>query len=222
LQLYSEFFDRFVPLFNDLIDHLPALATNPLDTEILAELMKGKDKQKAFRYLTAPPISTDDLKILADASLTPKALRANPEEARRVRDTVLQVLDHHRFPWVSSKGTPTKSQRETAVVASAALAAAREVETRRRNTSKDVQERDVKALLAGMGYTEVARKPIPLLTDAPQPREFCGETTLAGTRADVVVRLPDKRILAIECKVSNSAVNSYKRLVHVWTGDAGQ
>lgn len=188
--------------------------------EALAELVKGKDRQKAFRYLTAPPISEDDLKVLADASVTPKALRTDPEGAVRVRDTVLQVLDQHRFPWLAENTSPTKSQREAAVVASAALAAAKEVETRRRNTSKDLQEKQVKDLLRGMGYKEVSRRPIPLLTDAPQPGEFCGETTLAGTRADVVVRLPDRRIMPIECKVSNSAVNSYKRLVHDTGGKA--
>ena len=42
----------------------------------------------------------------------------------------------------------------------------------------------------------------------------------AGTRADVIVRLHDGRVLAIECKVSNSGVNSYKRLIHEAAGKA--
>ncbi len=61
---------------------------------------------------------------------------------------------------------------------------------------------------------------IPMLTAAPNPGEFCGETRLAGTRADVVVRLRDNRVMPIECKVSNSAVNSYKRVVHDTGGKA--
>lgn len=196
------------------------MASDPLDVEVLVELVKGKDRQKALRYLTAPPISEDDLKVLADASLAPKALRTNPDGAVRVRDTVLQVLDHHRFPWISANSNPTKAQREAAVVASAAMAAAKEVETRRRSTSKELQETQVKDLLRGMGFKEVPRKPIPFLTEAPLAGQFCGETTLAGTRADVVARLPDGRIMPIECKVSNSAVNSYKRLVHDTGGKA--
>jgi hypothetical protein len=35
-----------------------------------------------------------------------------------------------------------------------------------------------------------------------------------------LVRLPDRRCLAIECKVSNSAVNSFKRVNHEAMGKA--
>lgn len=67
---------------------------------------------------------------------------------------------------------------------------------------------------------EVKAKEIPILTAAPAPGHFCGETRLAGTRADVVVHLKDGRVMPIECKVSNSTVNSYKRLVHDTGGKA--
>jgi hypothetical protein len=59
-----------------------------------------------------------------------------------------------------------------------------------------------------------------MLTEAPARGEFCGESRLAGTRADVVARLADGRVMAVECKVSNSAVNSYKRIVHDTGGKA--
>lgn len=36
----------------------------------------------------------------------------------------------------------------------------------------------------------------------------------------MVARLKDGRVMAIECKVSNSTVNSYKRLVHDTGGKA--
>lgn len=41
-----------------------------------------------------------------------------------------------------------------------------------------------------------------------------------GSNAIVVARLKDGRVMAIECKVSNSTVNSYKRLVHDTGGKA--
>lgn len=40
------------------------------------------------------------------------------------------------------------------------------------------------------------------------------EVQFGPERADVLVRLWDDRMMPIECKVSNSAVNSYKRLNH--------
>lgn len=220
LELYTEYFGVFSRLFEPMVDQLPTLAANPVDTELMARLVTGKEQRKAFRYLAAPPISDDDLKALAESSVGPLVFRRDPNAAQRVRDIVLAVLDPHRFPWVAENRAPTVTERASAVIASAALAAAREVETSRRNTSKEVQEQAVKEVLAGVGFVEVPKRPIPMLTTAPNPGEFCGESEIAGTRADVVVRLRDGRVLAIECKVSNSGVNSYKRLIHEASGKA--
>jgi hypothetical protein len=71
-----------------LFDQLPAVAHDPVDADLIADLIDGKNKQKAFRYLTAPPISEDDLKTVADASLVASRLRIEPDEAARVRDIV--------------------------------------------------------------------------------------------------------------------------------------
>jgi hypothetical protein len=220
LDLYNKFFGQFAAIFAKLIDQLPSIVRSPVDAGLIAELLDSKNKQKAFRYLTAPPISADDLVTVADATLTPSRLCVAPGEAMRVRDTVLTILDPHRFPWVNAGRRPTSKEKHTAIVASAALAAAREVETHRRNTSKEAQEQAVKDLLAGIGFNEVATREIPMLTAAPNLGEYCGETRLAGTRADIVARLRDGRVMAIECKVSNSAVNSYKRVVHDTGGKA--
>lgn len=220
LDLYNQFFDAFASIFLTLIDELPNIAKDPVDTELIATLVDGRNKQKAFRYLTAPPISADDLMTVADATLTASRLRVDLAEATRIRDTVLTILDPHRFPWIADDRNPTTEERHTAVVASAALAAASEVGTHRRNTSKQAQEQAVKDLLTSAGFQQVAVREIPMLTAAPIPGTFCGETRLAGTRADVVARLHDSRVMAIECKVSNSAVNSYKRLVHDTGGKA--
>lgn len=220
LELYTEYFELFEKVFASTIDQLEWLAAEPFWPKRLIPLVTGKNQKKAFRYLTAPPISEDDLKALAEANFGPLVLKRDPAAAKRIRDTVLTVLDRHRFPWIGELRSPTEHERMSAIGASAALAAAREVETKRRGTSKEVQEKAVKAALIAEGFKEVSRRPIPMLTTAPAPGEFCGESEIAGTRADVVVRLHDGRVLAIECKVSNSGVNSYKRLIHEAAGKA--
>jgi hypothetical protein len=53
-----------------------------------------------------------------------------------------------------------------------------------------------------------------LITDAPDPGEFCGAAKLGSKQGDLFLRLKDKRLVAIECKVSNSEVNSFKRLMN--------
>jgi hypothetical protein len=221
-EAYDQFYAKFEKLFEELVNELPNVFKDPLDTKVISKLVKGRDRKKAFRYITAPPISEDDLKTLADTSYGPIVFMRNPHAAERVRDTIRAVLDQHRFPWISEGREPTEEERVRSISTSAALAATRDVETSRRNNSKQVQEKAVMDLLKSLAMKEVSRREIPSLSSAaaPAPGEYCGESIVAGTRADVVARLKNGDIMLIECKVSNSAVNSYKRVVHDTGGKA--
>lgn len=97
-------------------------------------------------------------------------------------------------------------------MASAALLAAQRIATQRRKTGKDNQEGKVKSYLCSLGFTEVPTTAISTIVQGPQAGQFCAECQLGNRKADVVVRLHDTRLMAIECKVSNSATNSVKRL----------
>ncbi len=217
LSLYSSFFDAFCPVFRSLVAQLPALRG---DERVLAGLLTTDDARTAFRYLGAPPISEDDLKTLAESRLSAARVRDDPEEARRVRDTVLHIIDPHRFPWVREDRKPSSHELETGIIASAALVAAQKVQTRRRSDAKKGQESQVKELLNDQSFTEVPCRDIRLLDDAPEPGQFCPESKLGDTKADIVVRLYDRRVMPIECKVSNSEVNSFKRVNHEAAGKA--
>ena len=220
LNQYSDFFERFAAVFRELVDRLPVLAHAEDSAETILEIFSEEDARTALRYLTAPPVSEDDLKTLAETRLSASALRSTPENARRVAALVFRLLDPHRFPWVAESRLPTSDEVERAVVASAALVAAQKVSTSRRSASK-VQEDAVKDLLRSSGLLEDPSRPaIETLSDAPAPNHFRGESKLGRTKADIVARLADQRLLAIECKVSNSAVNSYKRVNHEAVGKA--
>ena len=193
LALYSEFFNHFVPIFRRIIDRLPSLAEEPLHPETMPELVGDEDVRTAFRYLAAPPVSEDDLETLAETTLSAAALRRDIAEARRVRDAVLHIIDPHRFPWLQKDRNPTSHERDRAIVASAALVATRKVETSRRSGAKRSQEEAVKDKLREIGFRELPSRNIGNLDSAPAPGEFCGESKLGDTRADLVVRLHDSR-----------------------------
>lgn len=220
LGLYSRFFEAFAPLFGDMIDRLPSLAGDPLDSVSIAEIMGDRDACTAFRYLAAPPVSEDDPKTPVETTLSAKALRGDAEQARRVRDTVLQIVDPHRFPWIGERRNPTDRERARAIVASAVLVAARKVEASRRSETGKDQEEAVKAMLRDIGFTEAEARNVAILDAAPSPGEFCGESKLGDSRADLVVRLHDRRVMPVECKSSNSTVNSFKRIDHEAAGKA--
>jgi hypothetical protein len=153
------------------------------------------------------------LKVLAEAtSLAKGPLQSRPEDVRRLIEVVRLVLDRRRFSWVVENREPTEAERGAAVMASAALMAASRVQTNRRTLGKKQQEALVTQALKTLGLTEVAAREIPNVSLAPSPGEFCGESVLGTRKGDIIVTLWDHRIMPIECKVSNSSLNSVKRL----------
>ena len=205
---YNQARGKFELLFEKLSDLNPGAITD----ENLAEAY-GLGLGETLRYLAGPPISDDDLQVIADVdSIAPSVLKKNPEALRKVFDVIERVIDSHRFPWVEAGVTPSEQQREAALVASSVLLAAQRIATERRNEGKDNQETKIKDYLRGLGFTEAPAVPINTIVKGPQPMQFCAECQLGERKADVVVRLHDTRLMAIECKVSNSATNSVKRL----------
>lgn len=221
LERYVEDFEAFQPVFEGLIEKFDALRAADPDISTLAALLCNEHTRRALCYLTAPPISDDDLKTLAEtASFSAKQLKDDPQAAYRIRNVLFGILDPKRFPWVTANRSPTATERDAAVMASAALVATQRVHTFRRGESKKRQEKRVEELLHGLGFNQLKKRPIPNASIGPKPGEFMGETSVAGARADVVAGLRDGRLMLIECKVSNSTVNSYKRLVHDTGGKA--
>ena len=208
LEDYLEAFDEYRGHIEEFLEATVDLAQLE-GTEVLTD----PHLLEAFRYLAAPPISQDDLKVLADAdSLSKSSLENNPEHVRRLFSIVRQVLDRRRFAWVVEEREPTEAERNAAVMASAALMAASRAQTNRRTLGKKQQEALVMDALKNLGLKNVRSRKIPNISLAPAPGEFCGESSLGSRKADLIVRLWDQRVMPIECKVSNSSTNSVKRL----------
>jgi hypothetical protein len=204
----------------DLLD-LPSQAHDVMRIVALADIV---------RYLASPPISLDDLRLVAGVEQTsPAALRRNPETAVALVHAVLDVVDRMRFPWLVEGRVATAREREAAALATAVLAATERVRTLRRNEGKLAQEDAVRQSLLRNNFVHVARRTIDTLMNAPGPGEFCDESALAGRKADIIVRLLDGRVMPVECKVSNSFTNSIKRVNNdaavkavTWTAAFGQ
>lgn len=205
LQAFDAYRETFLRLFSETAD-LTGLS------EMATDVLGDPELMEAVRYLAGPPISADDLKVLAEATLSPGNLRTDPQMVKRVVQTILLGLDSRRFPWMVENRRSSEIERSSAAMASAALMAARRVMTARANESKRAQEDLAKATLRAADLKEVPPRRIATLVDAPAPGEFCGECLFAGRKADIVVRLWDGRAMPTECKLSNSYLNSVKRL----------
>ena len=227
LEAYLKAFDQYQINVETLLKTTTNLAR--LEDAAL-KVLTDQQLLEVFRYLAAPPISVDDLQVLSEVpSLAKGRLKVNPEDVRRLFEVVRVVLDRRRFAWVIEDREPTEGERRAAVMASAALMAVSRVQTNRRSSGKQQQEGMVKQVLRTSGFVEVPSRDISAtLSQAPKLGEFCGESRLGGRKADLVVRLWDDRVMPIECKVSNSALNSVKRLNNdaavkavVWKRDFG-
>ena len=129
LEAYLETFDEYRGAVEDLLEATVNLTQLSEATE---QVLTDPALLEAVRYLAGPPISADDLKVLADVeSLAAGRLRNDPEMAQRVIDTVLLALDRRRFPWVAEDREPDEAEREAAALASAALMATSRVQTNR-------------------------------------------------------------------------------------------
>lgn len=184
-----------------------------LDDDAMLQILTNPTNRDALRYLAGPPISDDDWKTLAEAaSLAPGRLRKEPGTVKRLAQVVINTIDRRRFPWIAEGRQPTQAERDAAVLASACLWAYQRTQTQRRSSGKERLEGLVEQCLLGSSFTEEPRRDVTLLRDAPGAGTFCRESSVAGRRSDFVVGLWDGRHLFIECKDTNSYVNSVKRL----------
>ena len=217
LARYLAAFDDARPIHAELITGLQgALALDAAGVALLRRLWATDAGRTAYRYLAAPPISEDDLETLAEAKLAVRSAAQGDPALARLADVMQATLDPRRFPWIAQARAATPAEQSAAILASTTLAASQRLHTLRRGDEKSMVEGSVRGLLIGMGWqaaaNRLARGVQNLINDAPPWRCFLTQTNLGGDNADVLVRLDDGRLLAIECKGSNSEINSRKRL----------
>ena len=211
LEKWKKSVDQHRALYSQLFRVYKLRDPTKLSAKDVAELFKTGFGD-ALRYMAGPPISKDDLEVLAECTVAPARLAKNPKEAARIVEIIAKAVDPTRFPWIAKKRKPTPEEESSAILASAVLITAQRASTDRRSEGKTAQEAMVKKKLAAIGFAERRVRPIQTLSDAPNPGEFSGESLVGSRRADVPIRLFDGRLMLIECKVSNSSTNSVKRL----------
>lgn len=197
-----------------VIDKLPTLLATPTDRAELAIIVRNPAFNTALRYLTAPPISKDDLDTVMCRSVTGTAIRTDQDFADELVELIRQTIDPKRFPWLATGETPTAEELHVAKVASAVVATCQRVQTKRRGDEKAELEGAIVRLMEALEFTRVPtpRGSIMHAEDLPKAGEYMVGATLGNDNGDCIIGLYDRRRLALECKSSNSEINSRKRL----------
>lgn len=181
------------------------------------------------RYLAIPPISLDDLDTLTDSCFgswvkqtTERGVRPTDREFAAAAGIISERLDEGRAPWLAAGRKPTKAERGTFVNWMASIPAMNRLATTRRGERSRCQEDLTRAAVKTAGYRP-ATTPGTLSDPVKdmEPGTYSEKSRrLLGTNMDVPVRLKSNHatgqlFLAVECKVSNSSLNSRKRLLEV-------
>jgi hypothetical protein len=204
-----------------LVDALFAATNDLLNFGSGAALAATPALLSTARYLSAPPVSADDLDTLADAHIATRR-RLDADLGRKAASIIEAAMDQERFPWLFEvpPRVPTSVERDTALRWTAGLQTVQQIQTGRRGGASRRQEAAVEEVLVALGFAKVARRPIDA-TGGLTPGEFCREADAAGAKCDIPIGLRDGRFLFVECKASNSAINSVKRLNRETVGKAG-
>ena len=210
LELYLDLFDEYQGVVEEVLEQTVDLAE--LRKEAL-DLVADKRKLEVLRYLSGPPVSEDDLKVMLQTrSLAASHFKSDPKSVDRLVSFIQDWHDRRRFPWLRDSWEPEEHDRRAAILATSALLAMRRLETMRRSQGKDLQEQLVATQLRRSRFDPVPPRRVSTLNKAPKAGEFCRESLFGSRKADFIIGLPDGRTMVLECKVSNSATNSIKRL----------
>lgn len=214
-ELSSHYHDCFEKSYDDIsralyqTDNLFALKNKgqPLLIDGLLSILRNMDR---------PTVSEDDFKSLSDTGTAAASRFQDEQLSSAALEYLARNLNMDIFPWIEAGEQPTDKQKHAACVAVSALIADQKTKTMLRGQSSKAQKKTVRDTLVNeCGMRIVDGHDFAMLPDAPNPGEvFKRETKVDGTKADVVFGLFDGRIMCLECKVSNSEVNSYKRLNH--------
>lgn len=98
-------------------DALSRLAQGTLESaagdESWSALWAGEAGREAFRYLSAPPISDDDLQTPASTKLSPTSA-GDRVRRERLLDVMRAILDPRRFPWIEAGRAPRPNELSAA------------------------------------------------------------------------------------------------------------
>lgn len=181
-----------------------------------ADLLTESGILDLLRYMQRPTVSQDDFKILSGTGTAAPSRFVDPETAQNAVEYINRTINQKIFPWLEdAERGPHAAELSAAKTAVAALIADQKTKTLMRTSPSRSQEDQVRNLLQSHGYATVPARTIEVHLQFPKPMElFSREASVGSAKADIVAGLPDGRLLLLECKVSNSEVNSFKRLNH--------
>lgn len=198
---------------------IAALAASKDLRDFPAALSEDAAHMLVFRHLLAPPKSQDQFKLLCGvwSKGSEKSGRPQGREAvDAISSTLRKWMDVDIAPWLGSGRDPTAEERNLLVERVVSFIAPKLTDTQRRTRLSAEQERSVVDLLKGLGWKQLPSATIDTRAAVP-PKHFMNKTrfataTTTAQEVDIACGFNGSYVAAVECKVTNDATNSVKRI----------
>ncbi|MCV2866921.1 XamI family restriction endonuclease [Albidovulum sediminicola] len=172
-----------------------------------------------FRHLLAPPKSQDQFKLLCDEwskGSEKSGLPQKPNAVRAVSEVLVRWMDREIAPWLSANRDATEVERERLIERVISFIAPKLTDTQKRNRLSAEQETAVVKLLRSLNWTQLPSVTIDTRA-AVAPKHFMNKTrfataTTTAQEVDIACGFAASYVAAMECKVTNDATNSVKRI----------
>lgn len=189
--------------------------------DLQGSLTKSGKHLLILRHLFAPPISQDQLKLIVPSypkGTEKKDTKLSKQAADDFAAAFAERRDLALTTWLSSNSDPNRRQIKRLLDTLTPMISGQIFNTVRRNRLSDEQEREVVALLESKGWARAPRQTLANTGDLP-PQSFMRKapckTRTATKEVDIACGVNANLIMAMECKVSNDATNSVKRVSDV-------
>lgn len=186
---------------------------------ISVALQKSGSHLTVLRHLSAPPISQDQAELLVHSykktAEKPNA-KVSKENAHALEVAFLARMDQSLTRWLTTNRHPTRNQIRKILDSLAPMMCNQVFVTERRNRVADEQEIAVCQVLTNLGFTRVISKEIAQTSDLEEftfmRKTKCRASKTGSKELDIAIGIQGPLIIAMECKVSNDATNSIKRV----------
>lgn len=198
---------------------LAALRASDFLQDIEGALQQSGGHSLVFRQMLAPPLSQDQLRILCPIWRKSSEINSTPL-SMTVAAAVAEVFQSRFDLDLFDRLAAARNEPADAIAILAApivqLIAFQRTSTQSRGESAGAQESSVIQLLQAQGWTKLKTVPIHEPATIP-PKSFMHKTRFAvenGSfqKVDIACGLSRTSVLAMECKVTNDATNSVKRI----------
>ncbi len=187
--------------------------------DISGALERSGSLLAVLRHLSAPPISQDQAELLVlryKKAFEKPGRKVSRSDAIALESAFLARFDRSLTRWLATNHAPSHAQIRKILDSLAPMMCNQVFVTERRNRVAEEQELAVCKQLVALGLERIPSTSVEQTSDLValtfMRKTKCKASKTGSKEVDIAIGFKGPLIVAMECKVSNDATNSIKRI----------